>query len=158
MPLSMHFLVFFVLFCAATALARQEVSASVGVAALKPHTEADNDAVAELIEWVIAAGGEAGPPQPCSLAFTTLPPVTGRSGRDCAFLLYKLAGVAGARERGEPAGRLARPASDQGPGRRGDSVCGASGVRRASRRLFAAQCGALLPACAFSVSLPHPFY
>ncbi len=60
----MRFLVFNLLLCGVTAQARQEGSASASVAAWRQQISADKDAVAELVEWIVAAGGEARPRNP----------------------------------------------------------------------------------------------
>ena len=79
-------LVFSVLLCGVTAQDRPEGSTSAGAAAFKQQHHADSDAVAELIDWIVAAGGEARPSQPCCLAYMVLQPASGRPASNRGFL------------------------------------------------------------------------
>ena len=80
-------LVSILLLCGVTAQDRQGGSTLAGAAALSGRSNADNDAVAELIHWIVAAGGEARPlshppgwqTQSCSLSH-------GKPAGTCGYL------------------------------------------------------------------------
>ena len=74
---------FIFLLCGVTAQDRQEGSAPAGAAAWKQQNEADSNAVAELIDWIVAAGGEVRPCNPAFLAYMVLLPASGRPASNC---------------------------------------------------------------------------
>ena len=88
--LKQRLLVFSLLLCGVTAQEWQKGSTSAGAAALTQQRHADSDGVAELIDWIVAAGGEARPRKPIAWhAWSSCLPQEDRQATVVYFLMKR---------------------------------------------------------------------